>query len=143
MLWFSITDSFMKAFVILFNYVFSDGNYNVNFELNPRIVVMVTYCFVDALWIESRFVFTVYNMIVSCDFFSVTTDIVIYVCSARLETLGWEMKAIYFPSKTHGPRCFYTNAELKVKSTTRFQKMCHSKKKETARFNPSSKLRTS
>ena len=44
MLRFSITDSFVKAFVILFCYVFNDGNYNVNFELNPRswIAVMVT-----------------------------------------------------------------------------------------------------
>ena len=62
---------FVKAMMIFFSYVLSDGNCNVNFELHPKIrmVVMVTIVFVDARWIESRFVVTAYNIeIVSCDF---------------------------------------------------------------------------
>ena len=62
---------FVKAMMIFFSYVLSDGNCNVNFELHLKIwmVVMVTIVFVDARWIESRFVVTAYNIeIVSCDF---------------------------------------------------------------------------
>ena len=39
------------------------------------------------------------------------------------------------------PAWFHTNVGLKVKSTARFRKMHHSKTKQTARFNSSSKMR--
>ena len=41
----SLSLTLVKAFVIFLSYVFNDGNYNVNFELNPRswIVVMITF----------------------------------------------------------------------------------------------------
>ena len=45
----SIADSFVKAFMTFLSSVFNDGNYNINFELNPRswIVVMVTFLCVE------------------------------------------------------------------------------------------------
>jgi len=49
MLWFSITDSFYKAFMTFLSCVFNDGSKNINFELHPRswMVVMVTFLCVD------------------------------------------------------------------------------------------------
>ena len=45
----SIADSFVKALMIFLSCVFNDGNYNINFDLNPRswIVVMVTFLYVQ------------------------------------------------------------------------------------------------
>ena len=72
MLWFSITDSFVKAFVIFFSCVFNDGNCYFNFELNPRswIVVMVTYCL---RWCAmNRIAICHHSVQYDCEFFTVT-----------------------------------------------------------------------
>ena len=54
MLWFSITDSFVDFCESIWDSL-----------LFSTTVIIV---FVDARWIETRFAFTAYNMIVSCDF---------------------------------------------------------------------------
>ena len=70
MLWFSITDSFVKAFVI-FLVTFSATGITIstlNLIQDLGLSSWLLIVLVDARWKESRFVFTAYNMIVSCDF---------------------------------------------------------------------------
>ena len=81
--WFSIPDSFMKSFVILFCYVFNDGNYNVYFELNPKfwIVIMVTYCF---LWFAmNRIAICLHNVQYDCELWYFTVGIGRTECDAH------------------------------------------------------------
>ena len=74
MLWFSIADSFhalSKSFVYISCKVVSTATITIstlNLIQDLGLSSWLLIVFVDARWIETRFDFTAYNMIVSCDF---------------------------------------------------------------------------
>ena len=59
--------TFLKAFAIVFCYIFNDDIITMS-TLNLIQDLGLLIVFVDARWIETRFVVTACNMIVSCDF---------------------------------------------------------------------------
>ena len=66
--------TFVKAFGIVCCYIFNDGTYTMS-TLNLIQALGLLIVFVDARWIETRFAFTAYNVIVSCDFHGTTPNL--------------------------------------------------------------------
>ena len=78
--------TFVKAYGIVCCYIFNHDNYTMSTSnLIQDLGLLIVS--VDARWIETRFVFTAYNMIVSCDFHgSQNMDLVVIMFTSRCKT---------------------------------------------------------